>query len=210
VNRYLSTHTLEIEPHSFETSHPNERKLVPCIALGNQGSGYWHWHGWGGWRGTQRVIVFWERSDISQHNLATTNTLYTSFISAYNNTIAHFPILTTSDPPIENTAEAHQFGNMTILEVTNLLEGWPEYVFNIPASDLPGRGGKVRFWTLVRTWTDWTEPIGWGSVQVQFSLYPVGSGSGSGTHPEYRTSSELVRTSNLGSNRWGQDVQVAW
>jgi len=45
---------------------------------------------------------------------------------------------TTSDPPIENTAEAHQFGNVTILEVTNLLEGWPEYVFDIPASDLPG------------------------------------------------------------------------
>jgi len=68
------------------------------------------------------------------------------------------------------------------------------------------RGGKVQFWTSVWTWTDWTEPIGSGLVQVQFSPYPVGLG----THPEYRTSSELVWTSNLGSNRWGQDVQVAW
>lgn len=43
-----------------------------------------------------------------------------------------------SDHTVEKTAEAHQFGSVTILEVTNLLEGWPEYVFDIPASDLPG------------------------------------------------------------------------
>ena len=65
-----------------------------------------------------------------------------------------------------------------------------------------GRGGKVRFWTLVQTWTCWTEPIGSGSVRVQFSPYPIGSGSGSGTDPECRTSSEPVWTSNLGSSVW--------
>ena len=71
------------------------------------------------------------------------------------------------------------------------------------------RGGKVWFWTSIWIWTNWTEPIDSGSVQVQFSPYPVDSDSGLGTHPECRTSSELVQTLNLGSNRWGQDAQDA-
>ena len=78
------------------------------------------------------------------------------------------------------------------------------------------RGGKVQFWTSVWTWTCWTEPIGSGSVWVQFSPYPIGSGSGSGTHPECRTGSELVQTLNLGSNKWREmavytcDISRVW
>jgi len=36
---------------------------------------------------------------------------------------------------VENTPEAHTFDNITILEVDNLLEGWPEYVIDIPPND---------------------------------------------------------------------------
>jgi len=36
---------------------------------------------------------------------------------------------------VENTPEAHTFNNITISEVDNLLEGWPEYVIDIPPND---------------------------------------------------------------------------